>query len=139
MYQKCTSINACSSNNDVIQHTASTITCHACNKRSKLSLACFATCPWCEQTCHTKCISGVLGCSQCCKDIIPGYFSSCREITNTPVKNDLLFNPYNQNSPINQIGDEIHGLEENLIWASLSDSLNNCQYTPLKNIRPSKN
>ena len=130
-------INACSQTNNDIQLTAS-IKCNACNKRSKCSLARFATCPWCEQLCHKQCISGELGCSQCCKNIIPGYFSSCREITNTPIKNDLIFNPYSQKSHINQIGDENRGLEENYMCASLSENLNNCQYTQLKNIRPSK-
>ena len=44
--------------------------CNVCNKAiGKLS----KECSWCSNTCHSKCITGELGCKTCATDIIPGF------------------------------------------------------------------
>ena len=49
------------------------ITCFACQGRS-YSESNVKICTWCDNTCHAKCVKGILGCTKCCENTIPGLY-----------------------------------------------------------------
>ena len=64
------------------------ITCTACNK--KLPNQYSVTCEWCDRQCHKACLKNSLGCTNCCKNMIPGYYYYAHELTGYFHKNDIF-------------------------------------------------
>ena len=68
------------------------------------------TCWICDGKVHKKCWRENLGCINCCKTVIPGYF--CQNVMfellgPESVKNNSYYNPYSISHRIQQIGDII--------------------------------
>ena len=114
-------------------------TCNVCNKKCGRSNK-LKSCCWCDSLCHNKCMKNSLGCINCCKDMIPGFFYYMYELNNdSRFKNSSIFNPYDHNSMINQIGNhfdfedghEMHFANE------ISEKLHNCKYTEYKDMKVS--
>ena len=118
------------------------IKCYSCNGKSANALN-FKQCSWCDNTCHIKCIKNQLGCTKCCEQIIPGYYYMAWEITNImSTKNNVIFNPYDPNHIINQIGKfgkDRENNEEQQIWNKLSDTMTRCKYYEPKQVQNSRN
>ena len=115
------------------------VMCAACDKPcSQSRTANCHSCDWCDRLCHKKCIKNSLGCIECCKNIIPGYYYKTQEITNSSVNNNIVFNPYDRNSLINQIGDRLDSEEEGLIWDEMAEKLKKCKYIESKNVKMSQ-
>ena len=89
-----------------------------------------STCLWCANTSHNKCFKGALGCLRCCDEIIPGNHYHAYELFDVGSRIDgAFFNPYERNSFINYIGDQIRSAEENSeVWGDLSNKLSRCKY-----------
>ena len=99
--------------------------CGACNKKVGHKAK---TCNWCDKICHTRCISGELGCKVCTADIIPGFHYYAWELnSNTHMKNNGYYNPFSNYD--NYIGDESNMLTEIEAWEQASMCLNSCKYT----------
>ena len=98
--------------------------CYACRGMS-YSERNTGTCSWCKNICHIKCIKGILGCNQCCDDMIPGHNYYAFELFDmASAANNAVFNPYDRNSLINSIGDRINSAEENdEMWGELANKL----------------
>ena len=115
--------------------------CPACNKQCSPDNS-FKTsvCTWCDRPCHNKCNKGVLGCLACCNEIIPGYICESYELNSSLFRNNntAVFDPYDGESLINQIGNRIDNEEETPIWAEISEKLKKCRYTEPINVTASK-
>ncbi len=113
--------------------------CHSCN-RMCYSKSKVKTCQWCDEICHIRCINDTLGCQRCCEDMIPGQNAHCYELIASPHfnKSNSTFNPYCNHHHTNLIGDQIdHEVENNTLWAEISESLVNCSYKQPKDIQHS--
>ena len=133
-------VNAIKSNKSrsATNTTINKISCSCCKKYSNCPKK-LSVCRWCDLPCHIKkCQYGQLGCINCCENIIPGFRCSNRELMNHPIVSNKLYNPYDQESLVNQIGDKIESQDENLIWTELSEKLLQCKYTSLENISHAK-
>ena len=119
-------------NHSLTQHR---VKCHSCGGMSYRANA-VNICPWCANTCHNKCIKGVLGCLSCCDEIIPGNRYHAYELLDVgSTVNSKFFNPYERNSLINYIGDQIRSVDEHSeAWADLSDKLDRCKYQSPRDI-----
>ena len=98
-------------------------------------------CPWCENTCHAKCVNNSLGCNKCCEDIIPGFYVHVHQLLKLDLNqyNSNLYNPYDYDSMHNQIGDMIENEEEsNSMWNDISQFLIKCKYRQPNNVSNSK-
>ena len=98
-------------------------------------------CPWCDLDCHKKCINNILGCNNCCDNIIPGFRVHNYDLLgNIEQVNNKIFNPYSHTSNVNLIGDIIANEQENnTVWNDISDHLINCNYKQPNKITFSKN
>ena len=104
--------------------------CHSCNKVLGQH---HKTCVWCDNLCHTRCISGELGCKACAADSIPGYNCYAWELnSNRYANNTLKYNPFDDHP--NFVGDDNDILAEIVAWEQASSCLNSCKYTELKNV-----
>ena len=131
-------INATSRRTNVLQEGPK-IQCNACKGFSH-SVTNTKVCPWCEGVCHKKCIKGELGCMNCCDVMIPGYRYYAYELLDfSSWKNNAIFNPYDTESNLNNIGDRISNEEENNeIWSDISEVMVQCKYRMAKNIPQTK-
>ena len=138
-------IGICIPTNTSVPHNSSStmkfkIMCYACNKMSYKKNN-VDECPWCNNVCHNKCINGSLGCLRCCDKMIPGfrfYAFELLDVTTTTL-NSKMFNPYDRNKLVNNIGDQIRSSEENSeFWDELSDKLIRCTYRSPKEIPRSR-
>ena len=95
-------------------------------------------CTYCDQLVHVKCWNHELGCTSCCEDMFPGFYSYTYEILGDPyLKNDKMYNPYCTNAFAQQIGDIINTEENtNDIFSEVSDILINCKYKQLTTSKP---
>lgn len=112
--------------------------CHCCSKSgSKLQY-----CELCGQESHLKCFVGSMGCRDCVRDMLPGFDADPRELlgTTTTNYNDRLFNPFDSNSDINNLGhtDDDQGDYENTAWDPCSNILKNCNYYNFTKIKASR-
>ena len=114
---------------------AETYKCHVCSKKINSSTA-IVTCNLCDGKCHKKCSAGTLGCLKCCSDTIPGFGqNTINEIFNTNILNKTpVFNPYNCDHPINQIGIRETAEVEQMSLKAASEVLTHCEYITLKQL-----
>ena len=99
-------------------------------------------CHWCNGLVHKKCLNGYLGCIKCCDKMIPGFRYNAADLLEIePHRNLKLFNPYNREDLINNIGNRIRISEENSeIWSDISEKLTRCTYiTPQEVLKPAGN
>jgi hypothetical protein len=128
-------VGACSrAKNRKVSNGASTVkfkaSCHSCGGLS-YSPRNVRVCPWCENTCHVKCVNDSLGCNKCCENTIPGFHVHAYQLLNLDFnqRNSNLYNPYDYDSMQNQIGDLIANEEENnSMWNDISQFLTTCKY-----------
>ena len=114
------------------------IVCYACQGRS-YSESNVKICPWCNNSCHSKCVKGNLGCITCCEDAIPGFYCQSYELIDNIPKNNFIHNPYCSNNIMNQIGEQISSEEENsTMWADVSNFLLKCKYVQAKHLKTSR-
>ena len=137
-------INACSSTSGSTRDNTNQgdrfkAKCHGCNGMS-YSQNNIVHCPWCNNTCHKKCVKSSLGCIKCCNDMIPGFNCHTYELyDNLGRTNNAIYNPYDLNNNVNLIGDLIANEEENnAIWNEISEQLISCTYKLPKNIKHAK-
>lgn len=96
--------------------------CFCCNKLGNRNG--MADCDLCGNLSHSRCFSGPMGCRRCVQDMFPGFNIDTSELffCETQARyNDKLFNPFDRNSDINNIGnidDESSSFEE-LAWSPL--------------------
>ena len=113
--------------------------CDACSKLIKSSTA-ISKCEWCGSRCHKTCTNGQLGCNKCCSTLIPGYKYFAHDLLGeTYLENRPLFNPFDQEHIINQLGLHKDTLHEQATLNDFSDTLLNCEYSRLKSLPPSCN
>ena len=135
-------VNAC--NNKRTVNTASLPSfkakCRCCGGMS-YSQNSIKTCPWCDQSCHNRCINNTLGCTKCCEELIPGFHVNSYELIGDLYhKNQAFFNPYSNLHHANNIGDQFSQMEDDdTLWAEISQSLLNCKYKEPKNTKSAKN
>ena len=126
-------INACNSTN--INNNKTTVSfkmnCQCCGGIS-YSPKNIKTCPWCDRSCHVKCLNNNLGCNTCCENMIPGFHAHNYELFGNIGHNKSIFNPFSQLHNSNRIGDSIANEEDN--WDDISQILNNCKYKQPKTI-----
>ena len=103
------------------------------------SLRNIRTCSWCQSNVHVKCFKDNLGCTSCCESIIPGFHATYYEIYDDYNKlNSDIFNPYDQNSRFNLIGDAMTNEEhQDSTWSNISSFLTSCQYKQQRNVKKS--
>ena len=70
----CTSSNLLHVNSICAQQTTY---CAACNKLVNINKT--ICCGWCDRLCHRTCIKNSLGCTECCVNLIPGYYYYAHE------------------------------------------------------------
>ena len=124
-----------STDNKFVKHGP---TCNVCNKLCGRSDS-GKSCHWCDRLCHKKCINNSLGCMHCCKDMIPGFSCNIYELNDTRFRNNSIFNPYDQSTLLNQIGNHLDfedGHEMHLV-NEISEKLLNCKYSELKDVKVS--
>lgn len=110
------------------------VTCPACCTKIKPSSV-VATCVWCDSCCHKDCIIGPLGCKQCCNKYIPGFNCYAHELFDASYLDARpLFNPWDQEHLINQLGLNSVAQDEQTAWNELSHRLSQCQYSALKDL-----
>ena len=98
----------------------SKLNCTSCLSKVSES-SCIVQCQWCDNRCHKKCVNESLGCNKCCTDIIPGFTVHQHELFDvSSVKPISIFNPYDQNHLINQLGLDSDRLDGHNIWSDLS-------------------
>ena len=98
-----------------------------------------ANCSYCERACHTRCIKGELGCTNCASEIIPGYYFSNIALIGTEHAqfSDKIYNPFenlniqeNTHTPDNDYAEADY-------WQEASDHLQQCNYRQHKSISTS--
>ena len=110
------------------------IKCGACEKRTSPT-AKLLVCPWCDNSCHSKCMKGTLGCLKCAKCIIPGYEYNARDLFPDHGNNTCIFNPYSDYMHDSQDTEDSNNNEaESEFWNMASECLLNCQYRAPKSI-----
>ena len=113
------------------------VNCNACSKKIGQSTV-IAKCSWCNLRCHKDCVNGDLGCIRCCNNIIPGYNYFAHDLYGESyLKDTPLFNPWDQEHLINQLGLKSHIQAEEITHNEISSQISQCKYTTLKNL-PSK-
>ena len=119
-------------------HAIEITKCAACSQNCNPKKC--GTCSWCNETCHIKCIKGNLGCVNCCEFLIPGYYCYSYELTsnNRAHRDEHVYNPYDHNTLINQIGDRLDDAHDTHLWNDISEKLKKCTYIEPKNTLPSK-
>ena len=108
--------------------------CDVCHKKISSSTI-VSKCFWCHNRCHRTCINGSLGCMKCCSDIVPGFGYCAHDLYGeTFLDSKPLFNPWDQQHLINQLG--VHNVmeDEQAIWNDISDVLSQCKYKTLKSL-----
>ena len=111
--------------------------CHSCSKLGNR----VQSCDLCGNFSHPRCFSGPLGCRSCMQDLIPGFnVDTCELLSSKSEHADKLFNPFDRNSDINNVGnmDDEQGDFEHLIWAPCSTILENCKYYEMRKVTPSR-
>ena len=133
-------VNACATVRTKTPTVKFKIKCNCCSGYS-YSPRTTATCPWCDQRCHVKCLNGSLGCHKCCDSMIPGFRVNNYELLGGMAHtNTAMFNPYDHAHYTNQIGDRIAREEDNnSAWSEVSEFLVSCRYRQPKNISMPKN
>ena len=107
--------------------------CHSCTKFGTM----LQTCDICSNLTHAHCFSGPIGCRSCMQDTIPGFnVNTCELFCRKSEYADKIFNPFDRNSDINNIGsiDNELGEFEQEAWAPCSNILENCKYYELEKI-----
>ena len=113
--------------------------CEACSKNIGPSMV-VAKCPWCNVRCHKKCINGDLGCNLCCNNIFPGFNHFAHNLFGeTYIDSRPIFNPWDQNHLINQLGFNSNLNAEEVINNDISSKLSQCKYSMLKNLPTCRN
>ena len=108
--------------------------CEACSKKIGPSMVA-ATCSWCNLRCHKKCINGDLGCIRCCDNIIPGYNSFAHDLLGeSHLESKPLFNPWDQEHLINQLGLDSFVKTEEALHNDFSSQISQCKYSTLNNL-----
>ena len=103
--------------------------CHACsNSLGKNHVICTI----CDHAVHDRCNNLQLGCNTCIADIFPHNTDLFH--TSSAV-NDLLFDPYNSNLAANRIGDSEDEPHDSELLHTLSQNLNKCKYTDIRNLK----
>ena len=116
-----------------IDHTSQN--CGACDKICSTKTSRTSICKWCDKACHKRCIKGDLGCTACCKSLIPGYsYEPYQLAQSAPSSHSPAFTPYNRDSLVNQIGNVIDTENENAVWTEISDLMDRCKYRDISNI-----
>ena len=99
-----------------------------CNSCLKILGKKHTKCDTCNELVHKRCSAGALGCKKCARETFPGYDYLTE-----------IFNPFSHDSEINNIcaslTNEIQGTD---LWNTISHNLENCKYTELKDISPSR-
>lgn len=122
-------------NNDLFKN------CETCLKPGRK----LKTCDFCGHLSHPNCFYGpdAYGCIKCMREILPDLDSNINELY--PIGQNYfehkLFNPYDPNSDINNIGNyDIDNQQsfEQLSWDSCSNLLNNCKYHEFSDIKTSR-
>ena len=127
----------CGSTNNKIK--TDSLTCTSCLSKINDS-SCIVRCHWCDNRCHKKCVNGSLGCNKCCINTIPGFTVHHYELFDvSSLKPNSIFNPYDHNHLINQLGLNNSELDEPSVWSDLSDKLSGCSYSMMKHIRTTGN
>ena len=117
-------IKSTSNNTSIIQQHKN---CTACSRPlGKKSIFC----NFCDQEVHTRCKKGDLGCTKCKHEIFPHSTDLFHNDTN-----NYLFDPYDNSSLLNQIGEPTNILYDEGQLHCLSQNLKNCNYTNLENIK----
>lgn len=110
------------------------LNCHSCTKKVSESSR-IAKCQWCDNRCHIKCVNRSLGCKKCCLDIIPGFLEHSYKLFDaSSIKLNKIFNPYDKNHLINQLGSDNDSLDGQNVWSDMSDKLLGCKYCMLNRI-----
>ena len=87
------------------------------------------TCEYCENQVHVKCWNHELGCTSCCEKMIPGFHAYTYEIVGDPyLKNNKIYNPYNNSHFTQMIGDMFENNENTNSFDDVSEILVNCKY-----------
>ena len=108
--------------------------CEACFKNIGPSMV-VAKCPWCNVRCHKNCINGNLGCNLCCNNIIPGFnYFAHNLFGETYFDSRPIFNPWDQDHLINQLGLSSNLDAEEVVNNDTSSKLSQCKYSMLKNL-----
>ena len=127
----------CGSTNNKMK--TDSLTCTSCLSKINDS-SCIVRCHWCDNRCHKKCVNGSLGCNKCCINTIPGFTVHHYELFDvSSLKPNSIFNPYDHNHLINQLGLNNSELDEPSVWSDLSDKLSGCSYSMMKHIRTTGN
>ena len=115
--------------------------CYCCSKRGNKNG--MVNCELCDKLSHLRCFSGPLGCRKCVQDIFPGFDVDAGELFFSDSQaryNDKIFNPFDRNSDINNIGNIDDGFSsfEELAWSPCSNILEQCKYYEMNNIAQSR-
>ena len=87
------------------------------------------TCDHCENVVHVKCWNHGLGCTSCCENMIPGFHAYTYEIVGDPyLKNDKIYNPYNDSHFTQLIGDNFENNDTHNGHHDVSAILTDCKY-----------
>lgn len=111
--------------------------CYTCNKLGTRLQAC----DLCGKESHARCFAGPIGCKTCMHDIIPGFNVNVFDLfPNRSHLCDKLFNPFDRNSDINNVGfrDNEEADYEQIVWAPCSNILKDCKYREFKSISASR-
>ena len=108
--------------------------CDACSLKIKGSSV-VSTCPWCNGRCHKNCLNGQLGCTKCCSDTIPGFGQYAHDLLGETYLNSRpLFNPWDQEHIINQLGLRENFINEQPGLEEVSSKILHCEYSTLKSL-----
>ena len=81
-----------------------------------------------------------MGCHKCCSDLIPGHKYFAHDLFGEAyLKNRPLFNPFDQEHLINQLGLQNNALHEYAALNDISNTLLDCEYSTLKSLSPGCN
>ena len=89
-------------------------------------------------------IKNNLGCIECCRSMIPGYFYTIFELTGRIYYANTTFNPYDSNLLVNQlrtgrVTDDNEDNDNDLLSDLITEQLTNCKYITPEQVAASKN
>ena len=117
------------------QHTTPTIsstphsTCNSCYKCIGIA---YSICCFCDNKVHNRCNKGLMGCNKCSADIFPADTSLFNDNYN-----NLIFDPYDDESLFNKIGEPCEIDDDPELLGSLSKILKKCNYNTLESLKSS--
>ena len=132
-------VDACSAPANSKQSTAAKfkIKCSVCDGYS-YTPGNVRNCFYCENQVHVKCWNESLGCTTCCRDMIPGFHEYTHDIIGDPyLKNNKMYNPYSSTHFTQVIGDVFESAEANGAFNEVSEFLVNCKYKQPTMTQPS--